>query len=64
MLLLNMTYQLEYFNLNAQMLIEAWLDGLKARYLALLIRMTEFGPDIGMPHTRAMGDDQRTQNCA
>ena len=28
----------------------------RARYLALLIRMTEFGPDIGMPHTRAMGD--------
>ena len=51
-----MTYQLEYFNLNAQMSIEAWPDGLKARYLALLIRMTEFGPDIGMPHTSAMGD--------
>jgi phage-related protein len=56
MLLFTMTYQLEYFNLNAQTSIEAWPDGLRARYLALLSRMTEFGPDMGMPHTRAMGD--------
>jgi phage-related protein len=38
------------------MSIESWPAGLRARYLALLIRMTEFGPDMGMPHTRAMGD--------
>jgi phage-related protein len=56
MLLSAMTYQLEYFNLNAQMSIDSWPAGLRARYLALLIRMTEFGPDMGMPHTRAMGD--------
>ena len=36
--------------------MDAWPAGLKARYLALLIRMTEYGPDLGMPHTRAMRD--------
>ena len=29
--------------------------GLLARYLHLSDRMIEFGPDLGMPHTRAMG---------
>ena len=36
--------------------MEAWPAGLKARYSALLIRMTEYGPDLCMPHKRAMGD--------
>ena len=49
-------YQIEYFNANAKASMDAWPAGLKARYLALLIRMTEYGPDLGMPHTRAMGD--------
>jgi hypothetical protein len=47
-----MTYQLEYFNLNAQMLIEAWLDGLKARYLALLIRMPVDKRSIAVSYAR------------
>jgi phage-related protein len=29
--------------------------GLLARYLHLTDRMVEYGPDLGMPHTRAMG---------
>jgi phage-related protein len=49
-------YQIEYFNASAQASLEEWPIGLKARYLALLSRMAEFGPDLGMPHTRAMGD--------
>ena len=49
-------YQIEYFNANAKASMDAWPAGLKARYSALLIRMTEYGPDLGMPHTRAMGE--------
>jgi len=49
-------YQIEYFNASAQASLDAWPAGSKARYLALLCRMVEFGPDLGMPHTRAMGD--------
>lgn len=29
---------------------------LSARYLALANRMSERGPDLGMPHTKALGD--------
>ena len=29
---------------------------LQARYIHLTARMTVFGPDLGMPHTRAMGE--------
>lgn len=31
-------------------------DGLQARYLRLTDMMLEFGPNLGMPHTRAMSD--------
>ena len=51
-----MSYQIEYFNPSAQASLDAWPVGLRARYLALLVRMVEYGPDLGMPHTRAMGD--------
>ncbi len=50
-----MAYRIEYFNAGVQAVLDAWPAGLKARYLALLIRMAEHGPDLGMPHTRAMG---------
>lgn len=51
-----MPYQIEYFNASAKESLDAWPAGLNARYLALLCRMVEYGPDLGMPHTRAMGD--------
>lgn len=51
-----MSYQIEYFNASAQAALDEWPVGLKVRYLALLSRMVDFGPDLGMPHTRAMGD--------
>lgn len=31
-------------------------DGFVARFLHYAERMETFGPDLGMPHTRAMGD--------
>lgn len=31
-------------------------DGLLARYLRMTDMMLEFGGDLGMPHTRALGD--------
>lgn len=49
-------YQIEYFNASTNASFDGWPVGLKARYLALLSRMVEYGPDLGMPHTRAMGD--------
>lgn len=51
-----MDYTLSYFNETVQAEFEAWPVGLRARYRALTIRMEEHGPNLGMPHTRAMGD--------
>jgi hypothetical protein len=31
--------------------------GFLARFIRYAERMEIFGPDLGMPHTRAMGDD-------
>jgi phage-related protein len=35
--------------------ILAFPPGLQARYVHLTVRMLAFGPDLGMPHTRALG---------
>jgi phage-related protein len=50
------TYRVAYFNAGVQASLDAWPVKLRARYLALLSRMVEYGPDLGMPHTKAMGD--------
>lgn len=51
-----MNYSLEYFSESVRDGIDKWPLGLRARYLALTLRMEEYGPVLGMPHTRAMGD--------
>ncbi len=52
---ITVSHAIEYFNSSVQAEIEAWPEGLKARYRALTIRMADHGPNLGMPHTRAMG---------
>jgi phage-related protein len=49
-------YHLSYFNASVEAEFDAWPVGLRARYRALTIRMETFGPNLGMPHTRALGD--------
>ena len=52
-----MNYILSYFNEAVQADFDSWPVGLRARYRALItIRMEVHGPNLGMPHTRAMGD--------
>lgn len=51
-----MDYILSYFNETVQAEFDAWPVGLLARYRALSIRMEVYGPNLGMPHTRALGD--------
>lgn len=51
-----MTYTMEYFNEAVRVEIDLWPPSLLARYRALTIRMVEHGPNLGMPHTRAMGE--------
>jgi phage-related protein len=50
-----MTWEIEYHDDKLQEASLSLPAGLLARYLYLTDRMLEYGPDLGMPHTRAMG---------
>ena len=51
-----MVFQLLYYNKTVEAELDAWPAGLRARYRALTVRMEEYGPNLGMPHTRALGN--------
>src|SRR5436190_8435430 len=50
-----MTWEIEYHDEKLQEAVLLLPAGLLTRYLHLTDRMVEYGPDLGMPHTRAMG---------
>jgi len=50
-----MTWEIRYHDERLQKAVLALPAGLLARYLHLTDRMLDYGPDLGMPHTRAMG---------
>ena len=50
-----MTWEIKYHDEKLQEAVLALPAGLLARYLHLTDRMLQFGPDLGMPQTRAMG---------
>lgn len=50
-----MPWTLVYYNAKVAGMVERWPVGLRARYLRILELMTEHDPDLGMPHTKAMG---------
>jgi phage-related protein len=50
-----MEWVIVYFSDDVQGAILEFPAGLQARYIHLTERMLTFGPDLGMPHTRAMG---------
>ncbi|MBN1867649.1 type II toxin-antitoxin system RelE/ParE family toxin [Candidatus Sumerlaeota bacterium] len=49
------TWTITYFSEAVQKEIAQLPAGLLARYLRYADRMEIYGPDLGMPHTRAMG---------
>ena len=51
-----MAYSLDYFNPTVKAEFDAWPIGIRAAYRRLTLRMQEHGPNLGMPHTRSMGD--------
>ena len=51
-----MVFRLSYYNENVEAELDAWPLGLRARFRALSVRMEEYGPNLGMPHTRALGN--------
>jgi phage-related protein len=50
-----MDWEIVYCTDDVQESILEFPPGLQARYIHLTERMVTFGPDIGMPHSRAMG---------
>ena len=51
-----MNWTVTYYSESVQAEILALPAGLLARYLRYSERMELYGPDLGMPHTRAMGE--------
>jgi phage-related protein len=49
-------WTITYFSDSVQQEILAMSAAFLARYLRYSDRMEVFGPDLGMPHTRALGD--------
>jgi hypothetical protein len=48
-------YSIEYFHYRVSTEIESWPDGILADYVRILELLMEFGPNLRMPHSRAMG---------
>ena len=51
-----MDYTIEYFHSRVKAEIESWPGGILADYARLLELLMEFGPNLRMPHSRAIGD--------
>lgn len=50
-----MNYTIEYFNERVLTEIEKWPDGILADYAKLVELLMEFGPNLKMPHSKALG---------
>lgn len=48
-------YTIEYFNERVLKEIEKWPDGILADYARLVELLMEFGPNLKMPHSKALG---------
>ena len=49
------SYSIIYFHSRVQAEIESWPDGILADYARIVELLMEFGPNLRMPHSRAMG---------
>ncbi len=48
-------WQLTYYSPKVAAQVERWPAGIRASFLRIAEVMAATGPDIGLPHTRAMG---------
>lgn len=50
-----MNYSIEYFHSRVKAEIESWPHGILADYARIAELLMEFGPNLRMPHSRALG---------
>ena len=50
-----MHYTIEYFHARVKAEIESWPDGILADYARMVELLMEFGLNLRMPHSRALG---------
>lgn len=51
-----MSYTVEYFHVRVKAEIESWPVGMLGGYARTLELLMDFGPELRMPHSRALGD--------
>jgi phage-related protein len=51
-----MAWDIGYYNESVRRDIDAWPVGIRAMYTRITERMKAFGPNLGMPYTRPMGE--------
>ncbi len=51
-----MKWKLTYYNESVYTAVSSLPTKLKARYLRMVDMMLNYGPDLGMPHTRSLGE--------
>jgi phage-related protein len=51
-----MVYSIDYYHSRVRDEIENWPVGILADYARTVELLIEFGPKVGMPHSRPMGD--------
>ncbi len=51
-----MEWQIGYYSEDLQQVILNFPAGIQARYIHLTECMVVFGPNLGLPHTRALGE--------
>ena len=56
-------YPIEYFHSRVKAEVESWPDAILADYARLVELLMEFGPNLRMPHSRAMGGLSGIAHC-
>ena len=51
-----MHYRIEFFNASVQQEVMEWPPGIRAGFVRIAERIVQYGPALGLPYTRALGD--------
>jgi len=53
--IISLNYTIEYFHFRVKAETESWPNGILADYARVVELLMEFGPNLRMPHSRAIG---------